>query len=518
MNGPKYKALYDKFRDDTIVSRCEQFAKWTLSYIMADLREVSTSGRVVVERDYQEIGALLVNNLSAKLARILFPTQYSFFEASASERFKERATQRGLSEAQLKQALANLETTSNKRLFLNGGYAGLIMALRHLIISGCVLLHRDSKSAKVTAYGLNQFACRRDGTGELLDAVLREYTCVEALPDELVAALRSAQRGKYSRPEQTVEKYTRIHRQTRNGVVGYAVSQQVDCIDVGSASWYPANLCPWLCPTWNLIPGEHYGRGLVEDYAGGFAKLSTLSESATLYGVEMMRVLHLVGAGAGSDIDELASAESGEYVRGDPNTVSAQESGDAKKLQEVEMQIERVLTRLTRAFMYQGATRDAERVTAYELQRDAQEAEYTLGGVYSTLSGSLQIPLAHILMGEADDNALVGIISGDLTPDVTAGIPALGRSSDVQNLLLASQEIASILVLAQADKRINSQKLVDLVLSGRSINSGSIFYTPDEQRKNEEAQAAAQAAQASGVAAQTLSDSSAAIQQTLQGG
>lgn len=518
MAGPSYKALFDKFRDETIINRCEQYAKWTLPYIMADLREVSSSGRVVVERDFQEIGALLANNLAAKLARILFPTQYSFFEASASENMKKKAAAKGRNETQLRQAMANLEATSNRRLFLNGGYASLILGLRHLVITGNTLLYRDSKAAKITGYGLNQFVTRRDGTGELLDTVLREYTTVEALPQALQDALRLANRARYSRPEQEVEKYTRIHRKTRSGVVGYEVSQQVDCIDVGAADWYPKNLCPWVCPTWNLIPGEHYGRGLVEDYAGGFAKLSSLSESSTLYSVEMMRVLHLVGAGAGSDIDDLATAEHGEYVRGDPEMIQAHEAGDANKVLQVETQIETVVQRLARAFMYQGSTRNAERVTAYELQQDAQEAEYTLGGVYSTLSGSLQVPLAHVLMSETSDEALVGIITGDLMPDVTAGIPALGRSADVQNILMAGQEAAAILPLAQMDKRIDSKRLVDAIFQGRSIDTSKIFYTPEEQRLNAEAAKAEQESAQAAVQAQTMADSAGALQQTLQGG
>lgn len=484
---------------------------------MADVCEVSASGRVLVERDYQEIGALLVNGLSSKLTRLLFPTQYPFYQASASGKFKESAAKRGMDDAGLRAMFARLETQSNKRLFLNAGYASLILALKHLIVTGNVLLHRDSGKGKITAYGLQQFGVRRDGTGTLLDCVLREFTTVEALPTELQVALREVSSSKYGRAEQTVEKYTRIHRALRNGVEGYEVSQQVDTVSVGEASWYPTNLCPWMVPTWVLIPGEHYGRGHVEDYAGGFAKLSTLSEAGALYGVEVMRVVHLVGAGAGSDIDELASSESGEYVRGDPNQVQAHESGDANKLAAVEAMIETTIQRLAKAFMYQGSTRDAERVTAYELQLDAQEAEYTLGGVYSTLSGGMQVPLAHILMVEVSDNTLPGLISGQLVPDVTAGIPALGRSADVQNLLQASQELVAVIPIAQVDDRIDPQKITDMVLRGRSVDTEELFYAPEKYKQIKEANAQVAAGQQGLVAADTLANSGESITQTLTG-
>jgi hypothetical protein len=309
-----------------------------------------------------------------------------------------------------------------------------------------------------------------------------------------------------------VEVYTRIHKGTRDGAIGYEVSQAVDTYDVGEPSWYPQHLCPWLAPTWSLIAGEHMGRGMVEDYAGGFAKLSDLSEAHALYSIEMMKVIHLVGTAGGADIDDFANAETGQYIRGDHNAIQAHESGDANKLEQTAREIERVYGRLAKAFMYSGNTRDAERVTAYELQRDALEAETTLGGAYSTLSDSLQVPLAHVLSLEVHPQLLAGLLTGEVKLDVTAGIPALGRSSDVQNLLMAAQEIAGIAPIAQLDQRINPQKVVDVILAGRSVDPETLFFSEEEQAqiqaaKQQEMQGQQQLLQASTLAdqAETLS-------------
>ncbi len=173
MAGPTFKALFNKYRDNTVIDRCEQYAKWTLPYLTADVAEVSATGRVTVERDFQEIGALLTNNLAAKLCQILFPTQYPFFQASANAAFKRLAAKRGWNEEKLRGMFAKVEMAANKRLFLNSGYASLILALKHLIVTGNVLLYRDSKKGTVVTYGIQSFATRRDGTGELLDCILR---------------------------------------------------------------------------------------------------------------------------------------------------------------------------------------------------------------------------------------------------------------------------------------------------------------------------------------------------------
>lgn len=508
MAGATYEALFNKFRDSTVISRNEQYARWTLPYLMADLCEVSGSGRVVVERDFQEVGALLTNSLSAKLTSLQFPTQYPFFNASASPVFLQAAMKQGYTENQVSQAFAKMEMDSNHNLFLNSGYAALILAMKYLIVTGNALIYRDSQRRKICAWGLQSFAVRRAGDGTLLDCILREFTTVEALPIELQDALKAAQKAKYSRPEQQVKKYTRIHRAFRNGHEGYEVSQEVDCISVGDATWYPKDLCPWMVPTWVLIPGEHYGRGMVEEYAGGFARLSTLSESSALYAVEMMRVVHLVGAGAGASVDEIADAEHGEYVRGDPAQIQALECGDAQKLAANRQEIERVVTTLARAFMYDGGARDAERVTAYELQRDAQQAEVTLGGVYSSLSGGIQVPLAHILMVEVSDVALTGLISGELRPDVTAGVPALGRAAEIQNFLLGTQEVAAVLQVTQLDDRFNQRRVVDMIYAARSFDTSKVFNTPQEQQAVDQAKQSALAAQASLSQGQALAENS----------
>lgn len=517
MAGATHEALFNKFRDDTVISRNEQYARWTLPYLMADICEAAGSGRVVVERDFQEVGALFTNSLAAKLTSLLFPTQYPFFNASASPKFMESAQKQGFTENQISQAFAKMEMDANRNLYLNSGYAGLILAMKNLIVTGNTLIYRDSERRKICTWGLQNFAVRRAGDGTLLDCVLREFTVVEALPLELQDALRAAQRAKYSRPEQEVKKYTRIHREYRNGHEGYAVSQEVDTIPVGEATWYPKDLCPWMVPTWVLIPGEHYGRGMVEEYAGGFARLSTLSESSALYAVEMMRVVHLVGAGAGATVDEIAEAEHGEYVRGDPQQIQALECGDAQKLAATRQEIERVVTTLARAFMYDGGARDAERVTAYELHRDAQQAEVTLGGVYSSLSGGTQVPLAHILMVEVSDMALTGLISGELRPDVTAGVPALGRAAEIQNFLLGTQEVAAVLQVTQLDDRFNQRRVVDMIYSARSFDTTKVFNTPQEQKAVDEAKQSAMAAQASLSQGQALAENSDQIAQITGG-
>lgn len=356
-----HQALFTKLQDSEVVRRALQYAHWTLPCLMADMQ--GKGGKTVIERDYQEMGAILTNFLSAKIAGILFPSSRPFFKISASAQLVQNATEQGTAKAALIAGLSRMEADACALLFQNASYNQIILALKHLIVTGNTLVYRDTEKHRTITYGLQSYATRRDGQGVLLDCVLREFTYVEALPVELQEVLRAKNRVLYSRPEQECTIYTRIHRGYNDAKQAtYTVTQEVDTTPCGTKGIYPEHLCPWQALTWNLIPGEHHGRGLVEDYAGGFAKLSDLSEAHALYAIEVMRIVHLVSSGSGTDIDDLTAAETGEYIAGSKDTVTVHEAGDGSKLQQVSQEIAQITTRLSTAFMYGSNTRDAERV------------------------------------------------------------------------------------------------------------------------------------------------------------
>lgn len=499
LNQLNHKARFLQLRDDAFVLKCMQYAKWTLAHLMVDIEQASQSpNRTPVERDYQSYGALLVNNLAPKLTQLLFPSNRPFYNIALSDELRQAAANQA-NPAAVQSQLSRMEMDSCQGLFRNSSYSQLVNATKHLIVTGNVLTFRDSKLHKTIAYGLQQYVVQRDARGIVLDIVLREFTWFDALDMQTQTQLIKANPGRYGQrlmqstncERLRVELYTRIERQNAmmpGGEPTYVVTQEADTVPVGSPSRYPEHLCPYQVLTWNLVPGEHYGRGLVEDFAGDFASLSDMSFALGLYNINMMRVVNLVQNGAGSDIDEIARSETGQFVQGNAGAVSAYEAGDYQKAQQVNQQLQETFTRLQRAFMYSANTRDAERVTAYELQQAAQEVENTLGGVYSSLAETWQVPLAHILLLEVNPGILTGIVTKSVKLDIVAGIPALGRASDVQNILQAVQEANAIVIpLVQIDKRIDPQKLMDIIYAGRSVDTAVLFKSPEQIAKEKEA-------------------------------
>lgn len=512
-----HKALFGRYTDSTVLEKCRRYAHWTLPQLMADVSLAARGNTVILERDYQEIGALLVNNLASKLAGLLFPNSRPFYKIKLSKELKKHAVSKGVPEEELAGNLAKLEMESCQQLFLNGSYEQLVTACKHLIITGNVLLFRDSKARKTIAYGVTSHVVKRDGRGNLLDCILREFTDYAALPQQVQSVLAYNAPGRYRLDddcEKPVELYTRIKReQDMNGKAIYVVSQEADNVPVGESGSYPEHLCPWQAVPWSLIAGESYGRGLVEDYAGGFAKLSDQSEAAALYGIEACKLVNLVTPGMGADVDELQGAETGEYVQGSKESVIAHEGGDAQKMQQMEAGIEATFGRLARAFMYKANTRNAERVTAFEIKQDALEAEATLGGTYSSLSATMQVPNAHILLTEIDAGMMEGVINGSVTLDIEAGIQALGRQADVQNLASAAQDAAAIVpVFAQLSNRIDKDKLLDVIFAGQSVDTSTIYKSKDQMAKEAAASQQEAAGQQQIAQSTTLADQ----QQQLQ--
>ena len=128
------------------------------------------------------------------------------------------------------------------------------------------------------------------------------------------------------------------------------------------------------------------------------------------------------------------------------------------------------------------------------------------------------MPLSHILLYESKPEVLEGIITQDLKLDVIAGIPALGRAADVQNLLSAVQEAAAIVPpLVQLDRRIDQLKVIDMIMAGQSVDT-SILHKSDEQMQAEnEAEQQMQDGQQQMVAAEDAAVQAEQLQQLQQG-
>lgn len=478
----KYSVLYEDYRDDSAILKTESYAKWSLPTIYAD-PDLRSGDRISVRRDFQSTGAVLTNHLASKLAGLLFPATQSFFRIDASTGKEAVAQAMAVSASDVKSSLSELENTAYRRIFLRSSYHQLTHAMKLLIVTGNALLYRDSATGNVHTYSMRQYSLLRDGTGKVLDIIIKERTTIGNLP----ASLASSFSGR--KVTDSVCLYTRVRREQRLTTDVFVVTQEVEGYQLDNREEFPEAICPYIPVVWNLVTGENYGRGLVEDYAGDFAKLSSLSEALTLYEVEACRVLHMAAPGSGADVDTMAQAESGEWVVGKPGDVQAYESGDYNKIIALSSELQQIEQRLAPAFMYAANQRDAERVTAEEIRQNAQEAEAALGGVYSSIADSLHIPLAHILCWEVNPTFINELLGGGLTLNVMTGVAALGRTADVDKLVNAAQVLSVVLPAMTQTGRVDPERIVNSVLLGVGLNPEDYYYTEEELKQKQAANA-----------------------------
>lgn len=485
--------LFVHLKDVSTLDAAEQYARWTLPNVFTKDLTGNDGKRTALHHDFQSTGALLVNSAATKIVDALFPQGAPFFRFSASDDLSDVVNTLGL-QGTVYSAQAEMEAVASSIVFTKGGYAAKLRAVKLLLVTGNALEYFDTATERSYVYSVRDYVTKRDGSGNVLLTVLRERISVADIPDDVRAA-HFAQKDDHD----DVRLFTGIKRERRELGYVYKVYQEVETYPVGEPSYYPEDQCPYVVLAWNLVNGEHYGRSLVEDYAGDFARLSVLSRALTLYEVEAARVVNMVSSASGVDVDALQDAETGEYIQtnqpaGSQSGVWAHEGGDAQKINSIQGELGLLEQKLSRAFMYGGNTRQGERVTAYEIRQTAQEAQNALGDAYSTLADNWLRKLAYLYILNKYPEIKPMLDLGAMDLDVTVGTASLYKSAQADRLLEAVQSLQLIVpVLQQATARTNVDALIDSVMDSFGIESSKFFYSEEELQAQQQAQQAQQA-------------------------
>lgn len=129
--------------------------------------------------------------------------------------------------------------------------------------------------------------------------------------------------------------------------------------------------------------------------------------------------------------------------------------------------------------------RDAERVTAVEIQRDALEIEQNMGGVYSLFATTMQTPVAMWGLLDAGDSFTSDLVD----PVIITGIEALGRMAELDKLANFAQYMALPMSWPEpVQAAVNWPDYMDWVRG--QISAELPFLKSEEQMKQEQAQMA----------------------------
>lgn len=481
------------------IRRCEKFAAYTIPKLCTP--DGYDQNSQSLQHDFQAVGAQAVNHLANKLMLALFAPSRPFFRLDPNAALKAQLAAADVPEDKIADLLVEGEKAAITELDKMAMRPKLYEAVKHLIVLGNVLLTLE-KNARVI--GIKNYCARRSNSGQLLELIIADKVMFDELEPEVQQVCLNYPGFKdASRADRQVTLFRWI---TRTAEGDYVMTTWVDKYLLPkkfSGKWSEKNL-PFRVLTWDLSDDAHYGTGLVEDYHGDFAGMSTLSKAQIMGAILSSEFRWLVNPSGATRVEDFRDSENGAALPGLKDDVTIVQSGKAQDLQIVLSTAQEYIRRIGSGFLLGSAvTRDAERVTAEEIRMQAQELETSLGGAYSRLAVDFQLPMALWLM------ARVGLGKGDegVEPTIVTGLDALSRNGDYEAL---KRILADAAALAQLPEMLQARMKMDAVIKALArherVNVDSFFYSEAEmQQMAQQAQAQEQqqmAAQAGANAAQ----------------
>jgi hypothetical protein len=504
------------------LGRCEEYASWTLPYMFPK----TGSENVELQNAPDPIGAKGVNHLANKAATVLFPHRELFFrltiaalirkelegvmsQAASAQGADVEASKSQVADQinKLEEELAASEREALEYLDMVSYRPEVINTLKLLIITGNALVFHP-KGRKPQVYNLRDYSVMRDLGGEIIEIMTREMKALETFaPDiqEKIKADRKKRKGETAVDEDNVTIYTQIRLDDDGRFKVRQAANDTPLLDGNDNSTaFPKDKLPWIVVTWNLIRGEDYGRGLVEEYAGAFHGINVLTGALVNIGAIMGDLKFLVDDSSNIDVEELNNSEPGTYHSGKPEAVKAIQLDKVADCQFLLTMIERYEKQIAQAFLLNSElVRDAERVTAEEFRGQALELETSNGGIYSRLASTWQLQTAHVIL---DHINFVGVGEG-IVPKVVTGMDSLSRAGELDNIRMFLADLGIMQTLPDDTRaRLKQSNLISVIGTNRRVDwkqfvKSEAEYAAEQQQLMQQQQAMLAQQQAGDVAA-----------------
>lgn len=499
----KYKAWQSE--RNSYLEEAYRSALLTIPSLVPDQQDIlqrSGSTKVPLAKPFQSLGARGVNNLASKLLLTLFPPTSPFLKYVISEELKADAEATGTEISELQSALAKREAKIQSEVDLRNVRPKGFQVIRHLLVAGNCTVFVEPGTGDLQVFGLNSYVVKRDGRGRLVELIVCEVMDRRTITDEdVLAAMNDAMYVREETiecPEHSVPIYTSI---TRDGKK-FRVVQEVGGVEVpNTENSYNEETLPWLCLRYIEIDGEDYGRGFVEEYRGDLTSLEQLSRDILFASANAAKVVWGIDPTSPLKPKKFFDAPNGGAVlarKDDVQAIQLQKTGD---MQVAWQTLNGLSNALAADFMLNSSfQRQAERVTAEEIRKMAEELEDTLGGVFSMLSQSLQLPLARLYEASLIKRGeLKKLPKGSVRVGVVTGLAAIGRGQDLMRLREAVGLVGEIApFMPSVPAYIKAGALAAQIFTGAGVASQELLKT-DQEVQNEQALAKRdQAAQITG--------------------
>jgi hypothetical protein len=471
-------------------------AKLTLPYLLTE--EGHTQG-AAFHTPWQSVGAKGVNVLASKMMLSLFPVNTTFFklQVNDAELAKDQAVTPEV-RSSIDLSLSKMEKMIMQQISETTDRVVLHTAMKHLVVSGNALVYMGKKGLR--NYPIDRFVVCRDGNGsiqeivtqEIIDRTLLPKDFQTATPDNDVNAVGEDGPkdgvASASNKGQSDDAVVYTHVEHKDGQ--HKWYQECDGkVIQGSQSSSPLKHTPWMPLRFNVVDGESYGRGRVEEFIGDLNSLERLMQAMVEGTAAAAKVVFMVSPAATTKPQSLARAANGAIIQGRPDDVGVVQVGKTADFGTVQTMINSLIQRLSDAFLVLSV-RDSERTTASEVQATQQELNEQLGGIYGNLSVELLTPYLnrklHILTG---NKAIPSLPKNLVMPTVIAGLYGVGRGQDRNALMEFVTTVSQGMGPEVMQQYINPSEFLKRLAAASGIESMGLIKTEEElQQENQASQ------------------------------
>lgn len=506
------------FEREPFLIRARRLSRLTIAALFREYGENETTSETL---PWNSLGAYCVDCLVGKLAKALFPPGIPFITLKQSKKTLNSYAELVANGTLTQDAVGQLKVLADKGLsgveqeFIDGveedgDRAHLFDALRHLVVGGnhAIQLLKD---ASLKTFPLEQYVTSRDGSGNLVEAIIEEPMAWETLPPDIQAMCKDhgytiameTDDSNIPRPIQApVHVFTHIRRLGHAATAQYKVYQECwGFIVPGSEVTYNADVMPFLFLRMIALKKENYGRSYCEPYEADLQTVDGYEQLLLEGGAAIAQLKWLVKPGGVTNKKAFAELPNGGVMTGDVEDVTAARSDKGGDFQVAAAQQDKVIARLERVFIINSSVqRNGERVTAEEIRYLAQELENTLGGVYSNQVTTFQAPYAALKMAALQRNKRVTQLPKDAVKmTILTGDAALGRQQKAQTLdewLQTSFTVTQGAAQSPLASYIQWETYLQKGAANRAIDTDGLVFTQQEvDAKQQAAQQQALAAQ-----------------------
>jgi hypothetical protein len=466
------------------LDRARQCSELTLPFLYPPSGAV---GSTSLPTPFNSLGARAVNNLASKLLLSLLPPNTPFFRFTVNREVIRQAQSADLL-AELDLAFSEMERSIVEEMETDPLRPIMFEALRHLAVGGNGLLSHDQKRGW-RFFPLDQYVVERTHD-TITELIVKETVAKDSLDNDIVSEIPSEELGKM---KDEVDVFTICSLEDGK----YKCYQEIGGTKITGteASYLPDDL-PYVVLRWNRVATESYGRGIVEEYLGDLRSLENLTRAVVDFSLAASRVLFLVRPNGTTRMYDIQNAPNGAIKTGHADDVSVLQMEKFADFKVSSAVAEAIQSRLEHAFLLRSSVqRNAERVTATEVRIMAQELEDALGGVFSTLSYELQLPIIRVTLSSMQKKGRIRKLpEGIVRPMITTGLDALGRGHELVKLDAFVQGIGQTLGPQAVAQYLNVSGFLAARASALGLDIAGIVKS-QEQVAQEQQQAQAQSAQ-----------------------